>query len=148
MNASQKQADRLSTRQILKSRGITPTQQRVEIARVLLAQPQHLSAEELLALVNGRGHGVSKATVYNTLGLFARHGLVREVIVDPSKIFYDSNTSDHHHLYNTSTGVLTDIESHEIAVGGLPRTPEGTEVTGVDIIVRVQDCPSKTNAQG
>lgn len=147
MNASQKQPHTGATRQILKSRGITPTQQRVEIARVLLAQPQHLSAEELLVLVNRQGHTVSKATVYNTLGLFARHGLVREVIVDPNKIFYDSNTSEHHHVYNTSTGVLTDIEAHEIAVSALPPTPEGTEVMGVDIIVRVQDRESKTRAQ-
>lgn len=137
--------DASTTRQILTGRGITPTQQRVEIARVLLAQPQHLSAEELLALVNRRGHAVSKATVYNTLGLFARHGLVREVIVDPNKIFYDSNTSEHHHVYNTSTGVLTDIAPDRITVGALPPTPEGTEVTGVDVIVRVQDRQPKSD---
>jgi len=138
-------ADVAATRQLLANRGITPTQQRVEIARVLLARPQHLSAEELLLRVNRRGHGVSKATVYNTLGLFARRGLVREVIVDPNKIFYDSNTSEHHHVYNTSTGLLTDIEAHEIAVGELPPTPEGTEFTGVDIIVRVQNRGSKSS---
>lgn len=129
------------------SRGITPTQQRVEIAHVLLARPQHLSAEELLTLVNRRGHRVSKATIYNTLGLFALHGLIREVIVDPNKIFYDSNTSEHHHLYNTTTGVLTDIDAHQIAIGELPQMPAGTEVTGVDIIVRVQNRQSESDVQ-
>jgi len=94
----------------LKARNITPTQQRVEIAQILFEKPQHLSAEQVLAKVNGNA-AVSKATVYNTLGLFARKALVKEVIVDPSKVFYDSNVHPHQHFYNIDTGILTDIDS-------------------------------------
>jgi len=124
---------------LLREHGIAPTEQRVQIARVLLGKRQHVSAEKLLALVNLQGPKVSKATVYNTLGLFARRGLVREVIVDPSKVFYDSNTSPHHHFYNQSTGELADIPEEQIAVGDVPEVPEGTEVDGVEVIVRVRN---------
>lgn len=122
----------------LTARGIYPTAQRVEIARVLLPRCQHLSAEAIFARVNGQGPRVSKATVYNTLKLFAEKGLVREVIVDPTKIFYDSNILPHHHLYNVSTGELMDIEEHHLHVVGLPPLPAGTAVDGMDVIVRVR----------
>jgi Fur family iron response transcriptional regulator len=122
----------------LRAHGITPTQQRVDIARILFARPQHLSAEQVLSIVNQDGQVVSKATIYNTLNLFARKGLVREVIVDPSKVFYDSNTSNHHHFFNIDTGELMDIDSSELKLDQLPNLPQGTEADGVDIIIRVR----------
>ncbi len=122
----------------LESHGITATPQRVEIARILLAQPQHLSAEQVLSLVKQGDLPVSKATIYNTLGLFAEKGLVREVIVDPSKVFYDSNCSAHHHFYDVDSCTLTDIDSGEIAVGEPPELPDGKVVDRVDVIVRVR----------
>lgn len=122
----------------LRAHGITPTQQRVDIARLLFARPQHLSAEQVLSIVNQDGQVVSKATIYNTLNLFARKGLVREVIVDPTKVFYDSNTGSHHHFYNVDTGQLLDIDSSELKLDQLPRLPDGTQADGVDIIIRVR----------
>ncbi|SFM46537.1 Fur family transcriptional regulator, iron response regulator [Ectothiorhodospira mobilis] len=122
----------------LRDHGITPTQQRVEIARVLFERPQHLSAEQVLARVNARESLVSKATVYNTLGLFARKGLVREIVVDPSKLFYDSNTSPHHHLFDMDSGQLRDVELGQVDIGPLPDLPEGARVQGVDVIIRVR----------
>lgn len=124
--------------QLLQQAGINPTPQRVEIAQILFAKPQHLSAEQVLHIVNAHSDVVSKATVYNTLGLFASKGLLREVIIDPSKVFYDSNTSDHHHFYNVDTGMLTDIESHQVMVQKLPTLPEGTVADGVDVIIRLR----------
>lgn len=122
----------------LKAVGITPTQQRVDIALILFARSQHMSAEQVLNIVNAGGALVSKATVYNTLGLFAEKGLLREVIVDPSKVFYDSNTGEHHHFYNVDTGALIDIEPHAVHVDSLPPMPEGTVADGVDVIIRVR----------
>lgn len=124
---------------LLVEHGIQPTQQRLDIGEILFARPQHMSAEQVLKLVNQDGRGaVSKATVYNTLGLFAERGLVREVIVDPSKVFYDSNTSDHHHFYNVDTGALTDVDADQVAVARLPTLPPGTVAEGVDIIIRIR----------
>ncbi|MFV1982280.1 MAG: Fur family transcriptional regulator [Thiohalomonadales bacterium] len=125
----------------LKACSITPTQQRVEIAQILFEKPQHLSAEQVLAKVNGHA-AVSKATVYNTLGLFARKGLIREVIVDPSKVFYDSNIKKHHHFYNLDTGALIDIDVSAVDLQTIPQLPIGTETAGVDIIIRVRNTES------
>lgn len=124
----------------LKSSGVSPTNQRVDIAQVLFARPQHLSAEQILKMVNEESNSTaSKATIYNTLGLFAKKGLVKEVIVDPSKVFYDSNVSKHFHFFNTDTGVLTDIPTDAINVDNLPELPEGTVSTGLEVIVRIKN---------
>ncbi len=119
--------------------GISPTHQRVEIAQVLFSKAQHVSAEQVLALVN-EGHTVSsKATVYNTLGLFARKGLVREVIIDPNKVFYDTNLAAHYHFYNEDTGALEDINVNKLDISKLPEPPEGTQTEAVDVIIRLKN---------
>jgi Fur family iron response transcriptional regulator len=123
---------------LLQSHGIIPTQQRIEIAQALFAKPQHLSAEQVMAVVNQERNLVSKATVYNTLGMFADKGLVREVIVDPNRVFYDSNTREHHHFFNVDTGTLTDIQADRVNLGDLPDLPPGTVADGVDVIIRVR----------
>ena len=123
---------------LLREHGITPTHQRMEIAQVLFERRAHLSADQILAMVNARHAETSKATVYNTLRLFLEKKLVRELIVDPERIVYDPNTTPHHHLYDVVTGQLTDIPADDIKVLGLPRLPPGVETEGVDIIVRTR----------
>ena len=123
---------------LLRGHGITPTAQRVDVAAVLLARPQHVCAEDLQRMLARHGTPVSKATVYNTLGLFVRKGLVRELFVDACKVLYDSNTSHHDHVYDVDTGVLTDVEPGAIALGALPVLPPGTRVDSVEIVVRVR----------
>jgi Fur family iron response transcriptional regulator len=124
---------------MLEAKGILPTPQRMDIAGIMLACHQHLSADQVLARVNQNGAAVSKATVYNTLGLFAEKGLLRQVIVDPTKVFYDSNVSVHHHFYNVDTGMLVDIEGGDCHVDRLPPPPPGTVPDGVDVIVRIRN---------
>lgn len=129
--------DASSIAQLLRDNDITPTQQRIDIAQHILARHQHFSADKLL---NQLGHGnVSKATVYNTLGLFVEKGLLRPVIVDPSKVFYDSNVHEHHHFYNVDTGILTDISHDKLALAHFPPLPEGTQADGIDIIIRIRN---------
>ena len=123
---------------VLRAHEINPTHQRIEIAYALFSRGAHLSADQLLAIVNDRHSETSKATVYNTLNLFLEKKLIREVIVDPSKVFYDPNTAPHHHLYNVDTGELTDIEADAIAITGLPDLPQGMIAEGVDVIVRIR----------
>lgn len=117
---------------------INPTHQRIEIAHALFSRGEHLSADQVLATVNDRHSETSKATVYNTLNLFLEKKLIREVIVDPNKVFYDPNTMPHHHFYNVDTGELTDIDAGRIAISGLPQLPQGMVTEGIDIIVRVR----------
>lgn len=123
---------------LLRDNGITPTHQRIEIAHALFSRCEHLSADRILAIVNDRACETSKATVYNTLNLFLEKKLVREVIVDPSRVFYDPNTAPHHHFYNIDSGELTDIDEAEVSISGLPQLPRGMSVEGVDVIVRIR----------
>jgi Fur family iron response transcriptional regulator len=124
--------------EMLRSCGIIPTHQRIEIAHAIFSRGEHLSADRILALANERAAETSKATVYNTLNLFLEKKLLREVIVDPSKVFYDPNTAPHHHFYDVDTGRLSDIDARDIRVTGLPELPPGIVTEGVDIIVRVR----------
>ena len=119
--------------------GILPTAQRVEVAGVLLERPQHLSAEQILERLRSAGSAVSKATVYNTLKLFGERGLVREIMVDPERKFYDSTTHTHYHFYNVDTGELGDIACDDVQFSELPTLPEGTEQESIDVIVRVRN---------
>ena len=128
--------------EVLRGRGINPTHQRIEIAYAIFSRGEHLSADQILALVNDRAAETSKATVYNTLNLFLEKQLIREVIVDPSKVFYDPNTDPHHHFYNVDTGELIDIDARDIRVTGLPPLPHGMASEGVDIIVRIRSSAS------
>lgn len=123
---------------LLRKHGIAPTHQRLEIANVLFSRCEHLAADQILALVNERHAETSKATVYNTLNLFRDCGLIREVIVDPKRVFYDPNTQPHHHLYNVDSGEITDIPADDLAVTGLPELPPGVVTEGVDIVVRIR----------
>src|SRR3989338_6825287 len=120
---------------LLRQHGINPTSQRVQITRELYSNPSHLSAEEVYNIVNAtvRRNGaayqsVSKATVYNTLGLLAERGVIREVIADPTKIFYDPNITPHHHFYDVESGELRDIDADQVHVAKLPPLPEGTDL--------------------
>jgi len=122
---------------LLQDYRISPTRQRVEIAEFLFQRPQHLSAEKILDGVTDAGHRVSRATVYNTMGLFSRKGVVREILIDRERVFYDSNTEVHQHLYNVDTGELTDVYDAEIAMVAEPELPDGTRIIDTDIIYKV-----------
>ena len=124
--------------EFLHRHGAHPTSQRVAVARVLFTHGTHLSAEDVYKLVNTDSQQVSKATVYNTLGLFAEKGIVREVVADPSRIFYDPNTAAHHHFFNVVSGELTDIDASQIQVTGLPPLPPGADLEGIDVVVRLR----------
>ena len=124
---------------LLKRHGINPTSQRLEIAKVLFSKPQHLSAEQVLQAIDSENTSVSKATVYNTLNLFAEKGLLRQMTIDPSRIYYDSNTADHFHFYNEDTGELRDLDPGMVEIASLPELPDNTCKSGIDIVIHVRN---------
>ena len=130
-----------NVKRVLCAHGIRPTLQRVEIAKVLLRKPQHLSADQVLARVNIKRPLASKATIYNTLNLFAAKGLVRQVIIDAGKVFYDSNTDVHHHFYNEDTGMLQDMDASALKIDRMPELPADTLEAGIEVIIRVRNKP-------
>lgn len=123
----------------LRAADVNPTSQRVEVAHALYSAWAHLSADEIMARVNAEYPVVSKATVYNTLGLLVEHGLIQEVIVEPGKVFYDPNTTAHHHFYNVGTGELEDIPGNALELPMLPPLPPGAEVERVDVVIRIRN---------
>ena len=139
MNSAPNMHDIAEIKIFMKQRGINPTAQRIQIARILLSRFQHLSADQVLKAVNEEQTIVSKATVYNTLNLFAEKGLVRQVIVDPNKVFYDSNTSAHFHIYNEDSGQLIDLDAGKLEISEIPELPDNTVECGVDVIIRIRN---------
>jgi Fur family iron response transcriptional regulator len=123
---------------MLKRADVQPTAQRLLITRALFRMGRHMSAEDVYRVVNAEDRQVSKATVYNTLGLLTSKGVIREVIADPDRVFYDPNTTPHHHFYDVDTGKLTDISAADVAVTGLPPPPAGTHLEGIEVIVRLR----------
>lgn len=122
----------------LRDAGIPPTLQRLAIAQVLFARPVHVSADQVLARVRETMPEVSRATVYNTLRLFREKNMVRELVVDPERVFYDSNTAHHYHLFDVRTGELSDVAADELRVVGTPQLSPGVELEEVDVIIRVR----------
>lgn len=124
--------------ELLREAGIPVTLQRVEIARCMLSGPCHLSADQVFGRVRESVPATSRATVYNTLKLFREKNLVRELIVDPERVVYDSNTAPHYHLYDAASGRLVDVSADELKVVGMPALPPGMELEEVDVIIRVR----------
>lgn len=123
----------------LRIAGLRLTRQRITLGRLLFeGGGSHKTAEELHAEVKSLGEQISLATVYNTLRDFIGAGLLRELAVDGSKTYVDTNTSNHNHFYVESTGKLIDIPGNSISVEGLPQLPAGTEITHIDVIVRLE----------
>jgi Fur family iron response transcriptional regulator len=118
--------------------GIRATDQRLRIASILLSAPQHLSAEQIAEALRRGGAQVSKATVYNTLNLFAARGLIRQLNVDGNGAWFDSNVSPHYHFHDEHSGALTDVAPRDVQFSRLPQPPSGMEVAGIDVVIRLR----------
>lgn len=124
---------------VLRMAGLRPTRQRVALAELLFAgKHRHVSAEELHAEAEKTGTKVSLATIYNTLHQFREAGLLREVTVDASRSYFDTDTSDHYHFYIEDERRVIDIPANSIEITGLPVAPDGMTITHVDVVVRVR----------
>ena len=122
----------------LKQAGLRPTRQRIALAKLLFEnEDRHVSAEDLHEEARAASVSVSLATIYNTLHQFSESGLMREVVVEAGRSYFDTNTDDHHHFFHEHSGQLEDIPSDQINVSELPSAPPGTSVSRVDVIVRV-----------
>lgn len=120
--------------------GLRPTRQRMTLAGLLVGdgQNRHVTAEGLFEAASDGGEKVSLATVYNTLSAFCKAGLMREITVDGSKSYFDTNISDHPHFYWEDTAELTDAPAQELEIRRLPDVPEGAEIASVDVVIRLR----------
>lgn len=123
----------------LKQAGLRPTRQRLALAKLLFDPGnRHISAEQLHAEAQGANVRVSLATVYNTLHQFTEQGLLREVVVEAGRSYFDTNTGDHHHFYFEATGELQDVAGSAVEVARLPSPPAGQRLERVDVVIRLQ----------
>ena len=126
-------------RALLNEVKLRPTRQRLALAWLLFAKGgRHLTAEMLYEEASRAKIPVSLATIYNTLHQFTNVGLLREVTVNGSKTYFDTNVSDHHHFFVENEHNLIDIPVAEELVGKLPDVPEGYEISRVDVVVRLR----------
>ena len=119
---------------------LRPTRQRLALARLLFdGADRHVTAEMLHAEAQEASIHVSLATVYNTLHQFTAAGLLREIVVDSQRCYFDTNMNDHHHFFFKGDSRLEDIPGEEVVLARLPEAPAGTKVTGVDVVIRVSE---------
>ena len=120
--------------------GLRPTRQRLTLAALLVGDGhnRHVTAESLFAAVQESGEKVSLATVYNTLRAFCDAGLMKEITVDGSKSYFDTNTHDHPHFFWEDDSRLTDAPAEELEITRLPSAPEGAEISKVDVVIRLR----------
>jgi Fur family iron response transcriptional regulator len=122
----------------LRDVGLRPTRQRIALAELLFrAGDRHLTAETLYEEARATRYPPSLATIYNTLNQFAEHGLVREIAVYGSKVWYDTKTGPHYHFYLEDEDKLFDIPEALIPTLDIP-APEGLEVCAIDVVVRLK----------
>jgi Fur family iron response transcriptional regulator len=123
----------------LRASGLRPTRQRLALASILFdGQDRHVSAEWLYDVAKRKGVNVSLATVYNTLHQFTGAGLLREITVDSSRTYFDTNIGEHHHMFLEHEDRVIDIPSNSVSVNRLPDIPEGMELVSVDVMLRVR----------
>ena len=120
--------------------GLRPTRQRMALAGLLVGdgQDRHVTAESLFDAASTTGEKVSLATVYNTLRAFCDAGLMREITVDGSKSYFDTNMTDHPHFYWEDSAKLTDAPAQDLQISKLPDAPDGAEIASVDVVIRLR----------
>lgn len=120
--------------------GLRPTRQRVSLATLLVGdgQNRHVTAESLFDAASASDEKVSLATVYNTLRAFCDAGLMREITVDGSKSYFDTNMDDHPHFYWEDSAMLSDAPAADLEIIRLPDAPEGAEIAKVDVVIRLR----------
>lgn len=124
---------------MLRGVGLRPTRQRMALGWMLFGKgDRHVTAEMLYEEAVKAKVPVSLATIYNTLHQFTEVGMLRQVAVDGSKTYFDTNVSQHHHFFIESENNLVDIPHSQVVVGQTPTPPEGYEVVRVDVVVRLR----------
>jgi Fur family iron response transcriptional regulator len=122
----------------LQSAGLRATPKRIAIGGLLFdGLDRHVTADDVAVMAQKSGVRVSLATVYNTLNQFVSAGLMKRITLDTDRTYFDTNVSDHHHLFFEDNGVLHDIPGDSIRVEGLPEIPAGSKISSVEVIVRM-----------
>ena len=124
---------------IYRDLNVTPTKQRLDLAKLIFAKKQHFTAADLISLADNKGLNISMATVYNTLSLLEDKGMLKTINIDNELKFYDTNLENHHHLYNTTMSTLTDIAHDRVTFAELPELPNTLEIESTELLIKVKN---------
>ena len=128
------------TKEILWVNDLRPTKQRVLIGNFLFdGIDKHVTAESLFKKLSNEKHGVSLATVYNTLHEFCKKELLNKITIDTDKVYFDTNTSSHHHFFSDKEKILLDIKSQDVKISSMPEAPKGKKIKKVELIIHLED---------
>ena len=126
----------------LRSSGLRPTKQRVEIAKFLFERDKtlHFTVESLDKLLEKKTTSrFALATIYNTVHAFKNAGHLNEVDVRGKKTYFDTNVSNHHHFYDSETSELIDINANEVVIQKIPRAPNGKKIKNVEVFINLKN---------
>ena len=124
---------------IYRDLNVTPTKQRLDLAKLIFGKKQHFTAADLISLADNKGLNISMATVYNTLSLLEDKGMLKTINIDNELKFYDTNLENHHHLYNTTMSTLTDIAHDRVSFAELPELPKTLEIESTELLIKVKN---------
>ena len=124
---------------IYRDLNVTPTKQRLDLAKLIFAKKQHFTAADLISLADKNELNISMATVYNTLSLLEDKGMLKTINIDNELKFYDTNLENHHHLYNTTMSTLTDIAHDKVTFAELPELPKTLEIESTELLIKVKN---------
>jgi Fur family iron response transcriptional regulator len=124
---------------IYRDLNVTPTKQRLDLAKLIFAKKQHFTAADLISLADKNRLNISMATVYNTLSLLEDKGMLKTINIDNELKFYDTNLENHHHLYNTTMSTLTDIAHDRVTFAELPELPNTLEIESTELLIKVKN---------
>ena len=126
----------------LRSSGLRPTKQRVEIAKFLFEREKtfHFTVESLNKLLTKKSDSkIALATIYNTVHAFKTAGHLSEVEVRGNKTYFDTNVSNHHHFYDSETSELIDIDANDIIIQKIPKAPNGKKIKNVEVFINLKN---------
>ncbi len=140
--------DQQALERLLRRAGLRPTQKRLDIARLLFDGPdKHVTADDVMCAARHKKVRVSQATVYNTLNQLCAAGLLKRIVLDGSRTFFDTNTADHHHIFHEDDADLTDVPADAINILGLPPLGDDETLRSVEVMVRVGRTDADDNAR-
>ena len=130
----------LEYKEKLRKSGLRPTKQRIRICEVLFNANKtfHFTINDLVKMIEiNTNQKISLATVYNTVHAFEKKGYLKEIVIDSSQTYFDTNTSDHHHFFDEKQKELIDLENEDVHPIKIKKSLPGKKIKSVEVLVRV-----------
>ncbi len=124
---------------IYRKLNVTPTKQRVDLAKLIFSKKQHFTAADLISIADKKNLNISMATIYNTLSLLETKGMLKTINIENDLKFYDTNLDNHHHLYNTTMSTLTDIDHDQVVFSDFPELPKNLQIESTEVLIKVKN---------